>query len=117
VPHVADDWSHEETDDPLHADRRKVEKWSRDGQRIEETGKAIVGDLIALDTECRVKPWTLGRVGTASAAETFRRGGSASDLDRGDAVDGAIQPSQAALPHSFCGRHTSCRRAGFILPT
>jgi hypothetical protein len=31
------DWSHEETDDPLHADRRnfyKVEKWSRDGQRI-----------------------------------------------------------------------------------
>jgi hypothetical protein len=31
------DWSHEETDDPLHADRRnfyKVEKWSR--QRIEE---------------------------------------------------------------------------------
>jgi hypothetical protein len=33
------DWSHEETDDPLHADRRnfyKVEKWSRDGQRIEE---------------------------------------------------------------------------------
>jgi hypothetical protein len=33
------DWSHEETDDPLYADRRdfyKVEKWSRDGQRIEE---------------------------------------------------------------------------------
>jgi hypothetical protein len=33
------DWSHEETDDPLHADRRnfyKVEKWSRDGRRIEE---------------------------------------------------------------------------------
>jgi hypothetical protein len=33
------DWSHEETDDPLHADRRnfyKVEKWSRDGQRVEE---------------------------------------------------------------------------------
>jgi hypothetical protein len=32
-----DDWSHEETDDPLHADRRnfyKVEKWSRDGQRM-----------------------------------------------------------------------------------
>ena len=35
----APDWSHEETDDPLHADRRKfykVEKWSRDGQRIEK---------------------------------------------------------------------------------
>ena len=33
------DWSHEETNDPLHADRRnfyKVEKWSRDGQRVEE---------------------------------------------------------------------------------
>ncbi len=36
---AADDWSDQETDDPLHADRRnfyKVEKWSRDGQRIEE---------------------------------------------------------------------------------
>jgi hypothetical protein len=36
---MTDNWSHEETDDPLHADRRnfhKVEKWSRDGQRIEE---------------------------------------------------------------------------------
>jgi hypothetical protein len=35
----SDGWSHEETDDPLHADRRnfyKVETWSRDGQRIEE---------------------------------------------------------------------------------
>jgi hypothetical protein len=34
-----DDWSAEETDDPLYADRRnfyKVEKWSKDGQRIEE---------------------------------------------------------------------------------
>jgi hypothetical protein len=32
-----DDWSHEETDDPLHADRRnfyKVEKWSRDGHSL-----------------------------------------------------------------------------------
>jgi hypothetical protein len=32
------DWSSEETDDPVHADRRnfyKVEKWSRDGLRIE----------------------------------------------------------------------------------
>jgi hypothetical protein len=31
------DWSDEETDDPTHADRRnfyKVEKWSRDGQRV-----------------------------------------------------------------------------------
>jgi hypothetical protein len=34
-----DDGSHEKTDDPLHADRRnfyKVEKWSRNGQRINE---------------------------------------------------------------------------------
>jgi hypothetical protein len=33
------DWSDEETDDPVHADRRnfyKVEKWSKDGQRIVE---------------------------------------------------------------------------------
>ncbi len=32
------DWADEETDDPLYADRRnfyKVEKWSRDGLRIE----------------------------------------------------------------------------------
>jgi hypothetical protein len=36
---MPDDWSHEETDEPGFADRRnfyKVEKWSRDGQRIEE---------------------------------------------------------------------------------
>jgi hypothetical protein len=36
---MTDDWSAEETDDPLYADRRnfyKVEKWSRDGQRVEE---------------------------------------------------------------------------------
>ena len=34
-----DNQSHEETDDPLYADRRnfyKVEKWSKDGRRIEE---------------------------------------------------------------------------------
>ena len=33
------DWSDEETGDPLYADRRnfyKVEKWSRDGLRIEQ---------------------------------------------------------------------------------
>jgi hypothetical protein len=32
------DWSDEQTDDPTHADRRnfyKVEKWSRDGPRVE----------------------------------------------------------------------------------
>jgi hypothetical protein len=32
---MTDNWSTEETDDPLYADRRnfyKVEKWSRDGQ-------------------------------------------------------------------------------------
>ena len=36
---TTNDWSAEETDDPLYADRRnfyKVEKWSRDGQRVEE---------------------------------------------------------------------------------
>ena len=36
---MPNDWSHEETNDPLHADRRnfyKVEKWSRDGQRVNE---------------------------------------------------------------------------------
>jgi hypothetical protein len=30
-------WSDEETDDPIHADRRnfyKVEQWSKDGQRV-----------------------------------------------------------------------------------
>ena len=35
----ADDCSHEETVDPLHADRRnfyKVEKFSRDGQHVNE---------------------------------------------------------------------------------
>jgi hypothetical protein len=35
----ADDWSHEETDDLGFADGHNfynVEKWSRDGQRIEE---------------------------------------------------------------------------------
>jgi hypothetical protein len=33
------DWRHEETDDPLHADQRnfyKDEKWTKDGQHIEE---------------------------------------------------------------------------------
>jgi hypothetical protein len=36
---MPDDWSAEETDDPRYADRRnfyKVEKWSRDGRRVEE---------------------------------------------------------------------------------
>ena len=36
---MIEDWSHEETDDPLYADRcnfYKVDKWSRDGQRVEE---------------------------------------------------------------------------------
>ena len=36
---MTDPWSHEETDDPGFADRRnfyKVERWSRDGQRVEE---------------------------------------------------------------------------------
>ena len=36
---MPDDWSHEEADDPLYADQRnfyKVEKWSRDGQRVNE---------------------------------------------------------------------------------
>jgi hypothetical protein len=36
---MTDLWSHEETDDSRYADQRnfyKVEKWSRDGQRIAE---------------------------------------------------------------------------------
>jgi hypothetical protein len=40
----ADDWSHEETDDPLYADRRnlyKVEKWSSQGQRVDELLSAV----------------------------------------------------------------------------
>ena len=36
---MSDDWTHEETDDPLYADQRnfyKIEKWSRDGQQVNE---------------------------------------------------------------------------------
>jgi len=36
---MPNDWSHEETDDPGDADRNncyKVEKWIRDGQRVNE---------------------------------------------------------------------------------
>jgi hypothetical protein len=36
---MTDDWSHEETNDSLQADRRnfyKVEKWSKDGLHVEE---------------------------------------------------------------------------------
>ena len=36
---MTDNWSHKETDDPLYADRRnfyKVERWSRNGQRVNE---------------------------------------------------------------------------------
>jgi hypothetical protein len=36
----SNDWPHEEADDPSYADRRnfyKVEKWSRDGQRIQDS--------------------------------------------------------------------------------
>jgi hypothetical protein len=36
---MKDDWSNEETDDPLYADRRnfyKVEKWSKDDMRVVE---------------------------------------------------------------------------------
>jgi hypothetical protein len=36
---MTDDWSSEETDDPLYADRRnfyKVEKWSKDDMQIVE---------------------------------------------------------------------------------
>jgi hypothetical protein len=45
---MTDNWSTEETDDPLYADRRnsyKVEKWSRDGQRIE--GMLLAGNSLA----------------------------------------------------------------------
>jgi hypothetical protein len=36
---IMSDWSDEETDDPIHADRRnfyKVEKWRKDVQRVVE---------------------------------------------------------------------------------
>jgi hypothetical protein len=36
---MSDDWSREETDDPLYPDRRnfyKVERWNKDGLHIEE---------------------------------------------------------------------------------
>jgi hypothetical protein len=39
TPTMNDDWSSEETDDPLYADRRnfyKVEKWSKDDMRVVE---------------------------------------------------------------------------------
>jgi hypothetical protein len=39
VAPATNDWSDEETDDTIHADRRnfyKVEKWSRDGQHVVE---------------------------------------------------------------------------------
>jgi hypothetical protein len=44
---MSDDWSPEETDDPLHADRRnfyKVEKWSRDGRKA---GCGVSGDAFS----------------------------------------------------------------------
>ena len=47
---MTDDWSHEEIDDPLYADRRnfyKVEKWSKHGQRIE--GLLVGGNSLAID--------------------------------------------------------------------
>jgi hypothetical protein len=37
---MSNDWSDEETDDPLRADDRnfyKVEKWTKDGTKIEQT--------------------------------------------------------------------------------
>ena len=42
---MTDPWSHEETDDPGFADRRnfyKVERWSRDGQRVEGSCCSLV---------------------------------------------------------------------------
>jgi hypothetical protein len=47
------DWSDEETDDPINADRRnfyKVEKWSREGQQVAELLFAgiTVADLLSL---------------------------------------------------------------------
>jgi hypothetical protein len=47
------DWSHEETDEPLLDDRRnfyKVEKWSRDGLHIE-------GTLFTRRSVGAKKPW------------------------------------------------------------
>jgi hypothetical protein len=47
------DWSDEETDDPIRADRRnfyKVEKWSQDGQRVVD----LVFAGISLDKAKRI---------------------------------------------------------------
>jgi hypothetical protein len=52
-------WSHEETDDPLYADQRnfyKVEKWSRDGQRVNEmlfAGNSLARPSVSLTVSSR----------------------------------------------------------------
>ena len=38
IVRMADEWSHEETDDPLYADDRnfyKLEKWTKDGSKVD----------------------------------------------------------------------------------
>jgi hypothetical protein len=50
------DWSDEETDEPLLADYRnfyKVEKWSRDGQRVERM--LFAGNSLDRAREVRAK--------------------------------------------------------------
>jgi hypothetical protein len=47
-------WSDEETDDPHFADRRnfyKVEKWSRDGLRVELARVLICGAIVRCQQE------------------------------------------------------------------
>ena len=107
------DWSDEETDDPIHADRRnfyKVEKWSRDGQRvvdlvfagtsldkakrifdyIKALGKRVVADVIEIGarlSECKVLaghgnwlPWLNREFGWSE--DTAERYMRVSDLDK-----------------------------------
>jgi hypothetical protein len=63
-----DNWSHEETDDPLHADRRnfyKVEKWSRDGLPHNPVGS------LTLNLRCQAIAGTDGLLLTHGTKETF----------------------------------------------
>jgi hypothetical protein len=56
------DWSDEETDEPLLADHRnfyKVEKWSRDGQRVERmlfAGNSLDRARAIFQAEARRRP-------------------------------------------------------------
>ena len=60
------DWSKDETDDPTYADRRnfyKVEKWSRDGLRVELMLYAGVRLQIVWDNLSCLRTEALARLG------------------------------------------------------